>query len=73
MLQSFPLTEGLDASDIDMLYVLAAAFMPSIVVLLLALFAHWLPDDADVLSRPCDEQHDHHRANDGAAYWRRAA
>ena len=73
MLQWFPLIEGLDASDIDLLYVLAAAFMPSIVVLLMALFAHWLPDDADVLSQPCNEQHDRHRANDGAANWRRAA
>jgi hypothetical protein len=74
MLQSFLPGDGLDAGDIEMLCILGAAFMPSIIGLLLALFAHWLPDDGYVLSQHFDDrQHEHHRANDGERDWRRAA
>jgi len=70
MLQSFLLGDGLDASDIEMLRILGVAFMPSIVGLLLAFFALWLPDDGYVLSQDFD---DRQRANDGKHDWRRAA
>jgi hypothetical protein len=74
MLQSFLLPDGLDASDIQMLWLLGATFMPSILGLLLASFALWLPDDGYVLSQQCeDRQHEHHRANDRGHDWRRAA
>src|SRR5262249_62360098 len=59
MLQSFPLPDGLDAGDIEMLWLMGAAFMPSILGLLLALLALWLPDDGPVLSQQCDgRQHE---------------
>ena len=74
MLQLFLLGDGLDASDIEMLCVLGAAFMPSIVGLLLAFFALWLPDDGYVLSQQSDDrQRERHRANDGERDWRRVA
>ena len=74
MLQSLLLGDGLDASDIEMLCILGVAFMPSIVGLLLAFFALWLPDDGDVLSQDFDDrQREHHLANDGKHDWRRAA
>ena len=74
MLQSLLLGDGLDASDIEMLRILGVAFMPSIVGLLLAFFALWLPDDGFVLSQDFDDrQREHHRANDGEHDWRRAA
>ena len=74
MLQSFPLPDGLDAGDIEMLWLMGAAFMPSILGLLLALLALWLPDDGPVLSQQCDgRQHEHHGANDRGHDWRRAA
>jgi hypothetical protein len=74
MLQSLLQGDGLDASDIEMLCILGVAFMPSIVGLLLAFFARWLPDDDDVLSQDFDDrQREHHRANDGKHDWRRAA
>jgi hypothetical protein len=56
MLESFLPTDGLDPSDIDVLYVLAAAFMPSIIVLLMVSFAQWLPDDGYVSSQSCGDQ-----------------
>jgi hypothetical protein len=66
--------DGLDAGDIEMLYILGAVFMPSIVGLLLVLFAAWLPDDGLVVSQQCDDrQHEHHRANDRSRDWGRAA
>jgi len=74
MLQSFFLTKGLDAEDVEMLAILSAAFMPSIVGLLLALFALWLPDDSKVASQRRDDlQHGRHRANDRGPDWHRAA
>ena len=74
MLQSLLLGDGLDASDIEMLRILGVAFMPSIVGLLLAFFALWLPDDGYVLLQDFDDrQREHHRANDGEHDWRRAA
>lgn len=73
-LQSFLLGDGLDAGDIEMLCILGAAFLPSIVGLLLAFFALGLPDDGHVLSQHFDDrQRAHHRANDGERDWRRAA
>ena len=66
--------DGLDAGDIQMLYILGAMFMPSIVGLLLILFAAWLPDDGFVVSQQRDDrQHEHHRANDRGRDWGRAA
>lgn len=74
MLKSFLLGDGLDASDIEMLCILGVAFMPSIVGLLLAFSALWLPDDGYVLSQHIDDrQREHHRANVGERDWRRAA
>jgi len=74
MLQSFLLSKGLDADDVEMLYILSAAFMPSIVGLLLAFFALWLPEDGDVVSQRRDDlQHGHHRTNDSGDDWPRAA
>jgi hypothetical protein len=74
MLQSFLLTKGLDADDVEMLAILSAAFMPSIVGLLLALFALWLPDDSKVASQRRDDlQHGRHRTNDRGPDWHRAA
>src|SRR5262249_7742040 len=74
MLQSLLLPDGLDASDIEILWLLGAAFMPSILGMLLAFVALWLPDEGYVLSQRCDDrQHGHHRANDRGHDWRRAA
>ena len=74
MLESFLLGDGLDASDIEMLCILGAAVMPSIVGVLLAFFALWLPDDDSVLSQDLDaRQRAHHRANDVQRDWRHAA
>ena len=74
MLQSFLLPDGLNTGDIEMLCILGATFMPSIVGLLLAFFALWLPDDGCVLSQQRDDrQHEHHRANDRGRDLRRAA
>jgi hypothetical protein len=74
MLQSFLLSKGLDANDVEMLYILSAAFMPSIVGLLLAFFALWLPEEGYVVSQRRDDlQHGHHRANDRGSDWPRAA
>ena len=74
MFQSLLVGDGLDAGDIEMLYILGAAFMPSIVGLLLAFFALWLPDDGYVLPQQFDDrQPGHHRENDGERDWRRAA
>jgi hypothetical protein len=68
------LADGLDAGDIETLYILGAVFMPSIVALLLCLFSAWLPDDGSVVSQQCDDlQHEHHRGNDRGRAWDRAA
>ena len=72
-IQSFPLIEDLIIRDIDMLYVLAAAFMPSIVGLLLAFIATWLPDEENVLSQTLDDRDEHSPADDVVHEWRRAA
>ncbi len=74
MLQSFFLTKGLDADDVEMLAILSVAFMPSIVGLLLALFALWLPDDGKVAPQRRDDlQRGRHRTNDRGPDWHRAA
>ena len=54
MLQSFFLSKGLDANDFEMLCILSAAFMPSIVGLLLAFFALLLPEEGYVVSQRRD-------------------
>ncbi len=71
--QSFSLIEDLIIRDIDMLYVLAAAFMPSILGLLLAFFSLWLPDEENVLSQTLDDRDEHSSADDVVHQWRRAA
>ena len=66
--------DGLDAGDIELLYILGVAFMPSIVALLLCLFAAWLPDDGLVVLQQCDDrQLEHLRADDRDRDWDRAA
>lgn len=65
MLQSFLLAKGVDADDVEMLAILSAAFMPSIVGLLLAFFALWLPEDGKVVSQRRDDlRRGHHRTDD---------
>ena len=54
MLQSFLLSKGLNA-DGEMLLILSAAFMPSIVGLLLAFFALWLPEDGHAAAQRRDQ------------------
>jgi len=71
--QSFPLIEDLIIRDIDMLYVLAAAFMPSILGLLLAFISLWLPDEENVLPQTLDDRDEHSPADDVVHEWRRAA
>jgi len=71
--QSFPLIEDLIIRDIDMLYVLAAAFMPSILGLLLAFISLWLPDEENVLSQTLDDRDEHSPPDDVVHEWRRAA
>lgn len=74
MFQSFLLSNGLNDGDIQMLCILCAVLMPSVVGLLLAFVALWLPDDGDILSKQCDaRQHERHHANDHGRHWRRAA
>ena len=74
MFQSFVLPNGLDDTDIQMLCILCAVFMPSIVGLVLCLVALWLPDDYHALSKRCDDgQYEYHHANDPGRHWRRAA
>jgi len=48
------LPNGLGDGDIQMLCILCAVFMPSIVGLLLAFVALCLPDDDHALSKQCD-------------------
>jgi hypothetical protein len=74
MLQSFLLTKGFDAEDVEMLAILSAAFLPSVVGMLLAFFALWLPQDGDVASQQRDDlQRGRHRINDRGPDWPRAA
>jgi hypothetical protein len=74
MSQSFLLGHGLDASDIEMLCILGVAFMPSLIGLLLAFVALWLPDDGYVPSQHVDSRRrEHHGANDDQREWRRVA
>ena len=71
---SFLLPHGLHAGDIEMLCILGALFLPSVVGLLLAFLALWLPDDGHVLSQQReDRQSEHRRADDPIPDWRRAA
>ena len=74
-LQSFLPGDSLDVvSDVEMLYIVAAAFMPSILGLLLALIAHWLPDEGFVVSQhPDGRQRKDHGTSDDQPDWRRAA
>jgi len=72
MLQSFLLTTGLNANDFEMLCILSAMFIPSIVGVLLAFFSLWLPEDDCVVSQRRDDlQHGH--VDDHGPDWRRAA
>ena len=74
MSQSFLLGHGLDASDIEMLCILGVAFMPSVVGLLLAFVAIWLPDDGYVVSQHVDNrQREDDHAIDDERDWRRVA
>jgi hypothetical protein len=74
---SFLLSEGPDPTDIEVLYIIGAAFTPSIIGLALCFVSLWLPDDGYVFSRPCDDQQDEcQRAQDDQDDrddWRRAA
>ena len=70
MLQSFLMGYGLDAGDAEMLCILGAACTPSFIALLLALFAHWLPDSGHV---PAQHRDDREHAHDDDGDWRRAA
>jgi len=73
MWQSLVLSDGLDG-DIQILFMLGAMFLPSIVALLLAFCALWLPDDGYVLPQQYGDRHDEHRrVNDRGRDWRRAA
>ena len=68
--ESFWLMEG---SDPEMLLILCALFMPSIVGVLLALIALWLPED-DAASAPNDDrQLGADRPEGFGSDWRRAA
>ena len=59
---------------IQMLCILCAVFMPSMVGLLLAFVALWLPDDGHAFSKQCgDRQHEYYHVHDHGRYWRRAA
>lgn len=70
----FRLTDALEPGESELLIILVIAFMPSIIGLLLAFLALWLPDDAVVLSHQRDDRrHEDYRANDGGPDWRRAA
>jgi len=72
MFQSL-LPNGLNA-DIQLLYMLGVAFMPSVVGLLLAFCALWLPDDGYVLPQRSGDRHNEQRhASDRGRDWRRAA
>jgi hypothetical protein len=71
---SFLLSEGLDPVDIEVLYIIGAAVTPSIIGLTLCFISLWLPDDAHVLSKPCDDrQSAPQRTRDDRNDWRRAA
>src|SRR5262245_30375346 len=71
---SFLLSEGLDPVDVEVLYIIGAAFTPSIIGLVLCFVSLWLPDDGYVLSKPCDDQQDELQgAQDDWDDWRRAA
>jgi hypothetical protein len=67
--QAFPLILDLAIRD----YILAAAFMPSIVGLLLAVIALWLPDEGYVLSQARDDRYEHLPAEGVRHDWRQAA
>jgi hypothetical protein len=72
---SFLAGDGLSASDVEMLYVIGAACLPSVIALLLALVAHWLPDEGYV---PSQDRRDRARlrvvgADEDDGDWRRAA
>jgi hypothetical protein len=74
---SFLLSEGLDPTDVEMLYIIGVAVTPSIIGLTLCFISLWLPDDGQVLSKPCDDQRgEPQRAQEGQESeddWRRAA
>jgi hypothetical protein len=74
---SFLLNEGLDPTDLEVLYIIGAAVTPSIIGLTLCFISLCLPDDAHVLSKPCDDrQGELQRAQDAQDSdddWRRAA
>jgi hypothetical protein len=69
---SFLTGDGLNASDVEMLYIIGAACLPSVIALLLALYAHWLPDEGYVPSQDRRDRKRVQRARDDRD-WRRAA
>ena len=57
-----------------MLYIIGAAFTPSIIGPSLCFVSLCLPDDGYVLPKPCDDQQDELQgAQDYRGDWRRAA
>jgi hypothetical protein len=54
----------LGVTEIETLQILGAVFMPSIVGLLLAFFAVWLPDE-DYVQQLDDRRRERRRSNDG--------
>jgi len=73
MLQSLLLTLGVNADDFEMLCILSAVFMPSIVGMLLAFFSLWLPEDGYVGSQRRDNLQSDRRTDRRGSDWRRAA
>jgi hypothetical protein len=74
---SFLLSEGLDPTDVEMLYIIGAAVTPSIIGLTLCFISLLLPDDGQVLSKPCDDRQGEpqraQNAQENEDDWRRAA
>src|SRR5262249_23694065 len=74
---SFLLSEGLNPTEVEMLYIIGAAITPSIIGLTLCFISLLLPDDGQVLSKPSDDQRGEPQraqdAEDSGDDWRRAA
>jgi len=76
-------TEAMHAGNAELLWILAAAFSPSIIAMLLMVFALWLPDEGYVPSQhldarqrkphPVNNDDEEHDADDDEDDWRRAA
>ena len=74
-MEPFMAGDVLYAGDVEMLYIIGAACLPSVVALLLALYAHWLPDEGYVPSqdRGVRARLRVVRADEDDDDWRRAA